>query len=102
MFAAGADVAAVVSDIMSATEPQIRVRQWLEAAAADVRRRRSMSERYARQMLLPQVGTAGQGRLAQAHVLVVGAGGLGCAVLPYLAAAGVGRMILSMTTVSRK
>ncbi len=53
-----------------------------------------MSKRYARQMLLPQVGTAGQGRLAQAHVLVVGAGGLGCAVLPYLAAAGVGHMSL--------
>ncbi len=34
VFAAGADVAAVVSDIMSATEPQIRVRQWLEVAAA--------------------------------------------------------------------
>jgi len=54
----------------------------------------SMTERYARQMLLPQVGTQGQARLAQAHVLVVGAGGLGCAVLPYLAAAGVGRLSL--------
>ena len=53
-----------------------------------------MTERYARQMLLPQVGTQGQARLAQAHVLVVGAGGLGCAVLPYLAAAGVGRLSL--------
>jgi sulfur-carrier protein adenylyltransferase/sulfurtransferase len=53
-----------------------------------------MSERYARQMLLPQVGPQGQARLAQAHVLVVGAGGLGCAVLPYLAAAGVGRLSL--------
>ncbi len=53
-----------------------------------------MTERYARQMLLPQVGTQGQARLEQAHVLVVGAGGLGCAVLPYLAAAGVGRLSL--------
>jgi molybdopterin/thiamine biosynthesis adenylyltransferase len=53
-----------------------------------------MTERYARQMLLPQVGTQGQARLTQAHVLVVGAGGLGCAVLPYLAAAGVGRLSL--------
>jgi molybdopterin/thiamine biosynthesis adenylyltransferase len=53
-----------------------------------------MAERYSRQMVLPQVGAAGQARLAQAHVLVVGAGGLGCAVLPYLAAAGVGRLSL--------
>jgi len=34
VFAAGADVAAVVSDIVTAADPQIRVRQWLEAAAA--------------------------------------------------------------------
>lgn len=51
-----------------------------------------MSERYARQMVLPEVGAAGQARLAQAHVLVAGAGGLGCALLPYLAAAGVGHL----------
>lgn len=49
-------------------------------------------ERYARQVVLPQIGADGQARLGRAHVLVVGAGGLGCAVLPYLAAAGVGRL----------
>jgi sulfur-carrier protein adenylyltransferase/sulfurtransferase len=53
-----------------------------------------MSERYARQMVLPEVGAAGQARLASAHVLVVGAGGLGCAVLQYLAAAGTGRLTI--------
>jgi molybdopterin/thiamine biosynthesis adenylyltransferase/rhodanese-related sulfurtransferase len=53
-----------------------------------------MSDRYARQTLLPEVGAEGQARLAAASVLVVGAGGLGCAVLPYLAAAGVGRLII--------
>lgn len=46
--------------------------------------------RYARQRILPGFGTAAQGRLAHAHAVVIGAGGLGSAVLPILAAAGVG------------
>ena len=45
---------------------------------------------YSRQLILPQLGSSGQQKLLDSRVLVVGAGGLGCAVLPYLAAAGIG------------
>lgn len=50
--------------------------------------------RYTRQMILPEVGAEGQARLAGAHVLVVGAGGLGCPVLQYLGGAGIGRITI--------
>ncbi len=48
--------------------------------------------RYDRQTRLPGIGAEGQARLASAQVLVVGAGGLGSALLPLLAGAGVGRL----------
>jgi molybdopterin/thiamine biosynthesis adenylyltransferase len=47
-------------------------------------------ERYARHLVLREVGGAGQQRLKQARVLIIGAGGLGSPVIQYLAAAGVG------------
>ncbi len=53
-----------------------------------------MTDRYARQMVLPEVGPEGQARLASTTVLVAGAGGLGCPVLQYLCAAGVGRLLI--------
>jgi len=52
----------------------------------------SAGARYARQLILAEVGPAGQRKLAAARVLVIGAGGLGSPVLYYLAAAGIGTL----------
>ena len=51
-------------------------------------------ERYARHIVLPQVGGVGQRKLKAATVAVVGAGGIGSAVIPALAGAGVGRLTI--------
>lgn len=49
-------------------------------------------ERYARQLVLREIGGAGQAKLRAAHVTLIGAGGIGCPALQYLAAAGVGTL----------
>jgi adenylyltransferase/sulfurtransferase len=51
-------------------------------------------ERYARHIVLPQVGGVGQRKLKEASVAVIGAGGIGSAVIPALAGAGVGRLTI--------
>lgn len=51
--------------------------------------------RYSRHILLPEIGIAGQATLLRAHVLIVGAGGLGSPVALYLAASGVGTLTIA-------
>ncbi len=50
--------------------------------------------RYGKQIMLPEIGIAGQEKLKKSKILVVGAGGLGCPVLQYLSAAGLGRICI--------
>ncbi len=65
-------------------------------------------DRYARHIVLPHIGAAGQMRLNAARVLVIGAGGIGSAVIPALAAAGVGMLriadddIVSLSNLQRQ
>ena len=51
--------------------------------------------RYSRQIMLPQVDVAGQQKLLESRALVIGAGGLGSPVAMYLAAAGIGELVIS-------
>ncbi|MDH3979685.1 MAG: molybdopterin-synthase adenylyltransferase MoeB [Gammaproteobacteria bacterium] len=51
--------------------------------------------RYSRQIMLPQIDISGQEKLLGAHMLIIGAGGLGSPAAMYLAAAGVGRLVIA-------
>lgn len=68
----------------------------------------SQLDRYARHIVLKEIGGAGQKRLLAAHVLVIGAGGIGSPVIQYLAAAGIGRLtvvdddIVSLSNLQRQ
>lgn len=71
-------------------------RQWAQAGLPMMEALESPGflERYSRHLLLPDVGLAGQRRLRDARVALIGAGGLGSPVALYLAAAGVGTLTL--------
>ena len=68
----------------------------------------SQVSRYSRHLILPAIGIHGQEKLLQSRVLVVGCGGLGCPVLQYLTAAGVGTLgivdydVLEMSNLQRQ
>jgi molybdopterin/thiamine biosynthesis adenylyltransferase len=51
-------------------------------------------DRFARHIVLPEVGAMGQAKLAQSHVVLIGMGGIGSPALQYLAGAGIGRLTL--------
>jgi molybdopterin/thiamine biosynthesis adenylyltransferase len=51
-------------------------------------------DRFARHIVLPEIGGAGQAALASAHVALIGVGGIGSPALQYLAAAGIGKLTL--------
>lgn len=51
-------------------------------------------DRYARQIILPAFGGAGQAKLKASHVAIIGAGGIGCPAITYLTAAGVGKLTI--------
>jgi len=55
----------------------------------------SIFDRYSRQIFIEEIGVAGQRKIMDAKVLVVGAGGLGSPVIQYLAAAGIGKLGLA-------
>lgn len=65
-------------------------------------------DRYSRQQLVPQFGSKGQARLADASVVIIGAGGLGCYAAPLLVGAGVGSVhlvdhdVVSLTNLHRQ
>lgn len=69
---------------------KLKTRAAPDVSGADAAMSAAELDRYARHIVMPEIGGAGQMRLRGAKVLVIGAGGLGAPALQYLAAAGIG------------
>lgn len=78
----GVDGIAVISAITHADDPLLSTKELLS----------KINERYYQQIKLPMIGFSGQEKLTKAKVLCIGAGGLGCPLMQYLTAAGIGTM----------
>ena len=64
--------------------------EWVNLNRPSAAQKTLPQDVFARQIMMPEIGPAGQAALQQTSVLVVGAGGLACGALPYLAGAGIG------------
>ena len=76
----------------SALQAEGKINQWCSLRAVDEQLSPEERARYARHLILPEMGEKGQKKLKKSSVIVVGAGGLGSPTLLYLAAAGVGKI----------
>ena len=83
-----------VPELVAVTAETTRIWRGLHIPADQGGEVSAPSETYARQVSLPGFGAAAQRRLAESTVLIAGVGGLGGATATYLAAAGVGRLVL--------